>query len=313
MARTIKATPYEVVVLDPEQRAVIKVNLDSGVQTIWPGIPLTSKSLISGGVVAVAQDRTTFVLGNSGAPPTRLAELPHGAADWKGRWIDRSTTTPNDMDVMLSGNPVYGGDSGVFEIDLRTGTKHRVAVTPAEGELDGPRTVEVDSTGRIIASVKDGNPTILFRQLPGGVDLEGIETGLYLTDYVLESDSTLIGLGKSDRLATVRDVYRIDVESGESEMIFRSHLLRRSATLAVDPAGRVITLSQPLPDEPFQLVRIDLATGDTDVFDLDESFGGGDFELLIIPEPSTFMLLAVGLFAAGGVMRHRKHSTRSLG
>jgi hypothetical protein len=164
--------------------------------------------------------------------------------------------------------------------------------------------VEVDSSGAIVTSFLPigSNFTEILRLAPGATTPNRYEPGVWFGNFVLESDNTLIASGYNDG-----GLYRFHFDTGVTERVFEEPA--RRARLGIDPAGRIIAKVSPPGDLPDQLLRIDLATGMTETMTLSSSTTG-DFDLLIIPEPSALLLATIGLL---GLVSCRLRTMRRLG
>jgi hypothetical protein len=124
---------------------------------------------------------------------------------------------------------------------------------------------------------------------------ERIDLDFLLNDFAFDPDDRLLAVAGNT-------VYEINLSSGAATVAQQDEALRAVTWMAIDPAGRIVTLNQ-LPNED-ELVRIDLATGKTETLELVTSLAA-DMDILIIAEPSTFVLLPIGVLSALVVLNLR--------
>ena len=99
----------------------------------------------------------------------------------------------------------------------------------------------------------------------------------------------------------------MNLDAGTSELIFEQELLR-GRRLQLDPDGRAVVLAG-LPRDR-NLVRIDFDAGTTEILDLNDS--SSDLDIRIIPEPSTSVLLLLGVLRTLAIARTRQHQPAAL-
>ncbi len=306
-------TPYEVVVLD-SQRALIRINMDSRVQTVTP-IPNDVRRLYN---IAIARDRSIFSAGeeasffvdgvlHAGREQARFDPITN---QWEVTTFEGALSVPTDADITLDGNMIVADEIDIFEFDQESKTIRRPVSReqiPVSFQDFGLPSIDIDSSGAIIFDIATifiqthpmGRTYALFRQSPDGATVDMIDPDPFIefAHFALESDTRLIGLAD-------HKLYRVNLDTGAANVVFESELLSSfdsnslSNSVAIDPAGRVIVSNLGGPEIPSQLVRIDLDTGTEEVFALnDPTLRVNDFDLLIIPEPCTILLLTVGLSA----------------
>ncbi len=305
-------TPYEVVLLayddeDANRLNIIKVDLDTGTQTVMP-IEAVAPSITIDGIetgpsrfdpsaIATAPDGSIMAMDSSEGKFTfNIGRLDRVTGQWEIAQFPGSISRAGDLEVAPNGNLIATTNDGpVLEIDPKTGQSRGVLSQISDM---GPFHVEVDSSGAIVAdSWLNTQPrtAVLQRLAQGAPSPERIHFDFLLNDFAFDSDDRL--------LAVARDkVYAIDLSTGEATVVDQDDALKVVTRMAIDPAGRIVALNQ-LPNED-QLVRIDLATGQTETLELVTSLAA-DMDLLIIPEPSTFVLLAIGAVSALIVLKVR--------
>jgi hypothetical protein len=310
-------TPYEVVVLDSQRPALIRINMDSRIQTVTP-IPIDVLPSQSRGHIAFAPDgsifapgeRTSFIGDEGLTPGTEQARLDPTTNQWEVTTFEGELHFPTDADITLDGNLIVADEIDIYEFDQVSKT----ILTPVPREQIpvafqdfGLPSIDIDSSGGIIFDIDTifiqthplGRTYALFRQSPDGATVDMIDPDPFIqfAHFALESDTRLIGLAD-------HKLYRVNLDTGAADLVFESALLSSfdsnslSNSVAIDPDGRVIVSNFGGPGIPSQLLRIDLDTGTEEVFTLnDPTLRVSDFDLLIIPEPSTIVLLTLGLFA----------------
>ena len=236
-----------------------------------------------------------------------VARLDPLTNQWGITEISGSLSVPFDMDVATNGQLFVGDEFGVYELDLQAKKQTRNLIDFQDLINDSLKTVEIDSTGALISdefSRDVDESTVLFRQ-PPDVDMsERIDIGnVQLNDYVLESDSSAIGIGLREIGIRGKKLYRVNLDAGTNELIFESELLHGGVKLQLDPAGRAVVLAG-LPRDR-NLVRVDFDSGTTEVLALNDS--SWDLDIRIIPEPSTSALLLLGVLGTLAIVRRRQH------
>ena len=298
--------PYEVVVLtrpaDGQPPALVSVDMDSGTQTTMPieGFsPNAITTSVDGSVYAIDADegRWGFAIG-------RLA-LNTDAWDISA-FTDNGFFTALDLELLPDDNFVMSIDDGpVTEIDHETG-----ALRPLfSGYSDrGPFRVAVDSLGAVIGDSLMCGPgqnlddwvctTSLSRLLPDATKPERIDLDFSLQAFVADADNTLLAV---EWLPGAGRLYRVDLDTGTATFLHENSALERAHRLAIDPANRILALTGG-----GTLVRLDLDAGTTEVLTLDTS-SAIDMDIRVVPEPSTSLLLLVGVFGTLAFAWPRQH------
>ena len=295
--------PYEIVLLDSD--GVSTVTFESGMQEILPPLPDRFRQR----VVATHSDGAVYVVGGEkiveddmgltlGLDVARLDPLTN---QWGITEIIGSLSVVQDLDVATNGQLFVSDEFGVYELDLQAKRVSGNLVDFQDLIRESPQPVEIDSLRNLISSTFSRDideSTVLFRQPPDADMSERIDIGkVQLNDYVLESDSSAIGVSiDGDKL------YRVNLDANTSELIFEQELLK-GVRLQLDPDGRAVVLAG-LPRDR-KLVRIDFDAGTTEILALNDS--SSDLDIRIIPEPSTSLLLllgVVGTLAIGGRRQH---------
>jgi hypothetical protein len=299
------ATPYEVVVLKRYEQTVIQTNMETGAQRLLPPVPLALDPWSHGPYLLAADvDGAVFVVPDNLV--TELAYLPRGSTEWQLTAFPVSLPDSlNDMDVLSTGQLFVGGELNIYDIDPRTG-EYGFPDFPIR---EGPAWVAAHSSGASAAAASDlsgSDKSSVYVRRPGVDTLQQIDADLLLGPMAFESEDTLLAFGFSTDTDFVPEVYRVDLQTGETSLVLQDDaLLAGTGEFAIDPHGRLITLKRTSGDEPAQLLRIDLAAGTTDVVALDEAVGHHDLDIRIIPEPPA-VILGVWCLVSALLTRHRR-------
>ena len=284
--------PYEILLLDTD--GVSTVTFDSGVQERLT--PLPEDFEFRRRLVA-SPDDSIFVLGGEKIIEVEggislgmdVARLDPVTNQWDFTEIRGSLSVVWDLDAATNGQLFVSDEFGVYEVDLQEKRISGDLVDFQDLIRESPQPVEIDSLRNLISSTFSRDideSTVLFRQPPDADMSERIDIGkVQLNDYVLESDSSAIGVSiDGDKL------YRVNLDANTSELIFEQELLK-GVRLQLDPDGRAVVLAG-LPRDR-KLMRIDFDAGTTEILALNDS--SSDLDIRIIPEPSTSLLLLLGV------------------
>jgi hypothetical protein len=281
--------PRDVVALSSQ--AIVRIDIDSGTQT---SVAFDAFEAIPRSTV-IATDRDCVFVAHVNVPNFNvdLARFDIATETWTLLPTQAGAVAPWDMDLMPDGNLMISHEFALIGVDPQTGEAFASRVRfPPQEDLN-IRSVEVDSSGAIISNfIPSGSfPDFwLVRQRPGVAvpDLYDLEFGFI--DYALASDTELVGLrGVGD--STIQ-LHRVALDTGASELIFEGDIFGVHAEkVLVDPVGRILLLAP----ERKQIARLDLALGTEQLVTLDVNVF--DFDVVPIPEPSSILLLTMGLFA----------------
>jgi hypothetical protein len=284
------SVPYRVAAINGDKSVVLQVDMDSGEQVATP-VPEVGQR--RPWLLAARSDGVVFMIPRVNVvPPAYQWEWNTRTNEWSITEFPTTFSYTGDLEVTPSGNLIASDEWGLGEWDPE-------ALEFVRGfPFSGAQSVEVDSTDRVITKITstiDHRTSALLIQQPGTDQFDVLETGLPINDYALESDNSLI--------ATVEGrLYRIDLEAGHSDLIYDDVPISQ---VQVAPDGRVVG-SHRL-NAPHEIYRIDLAAGTTETVTLDGTFTVSDMDILIIPEPSTLVLLLVGGLGAFTRVRRRQH------
>ncbi len=290
-------TPYEVVTIgyntNRNVTQLLSIDLESGVRTVIPGVPQRSDviAIDSDGSIFVPHDGPPMIIEEGPVPTVELARFDFSSQKWDvAVLVGALDHNESDIEIEPDGNPIDATEISMVELDLaakRTRSPEGLNNVPAGifGKLD------IDSTGAIVYTAigrfsDNGDRTMgLLRYREGADKPEQIEKtpDLWVNEFALESNDAIIALGTfniEDAPQESVALYRIDLQSGTSEVVFQSAELPRFGRVAVDPAGRVlVSNNQPSP----QILRIDLSAGTQESFFLPNDFEIRDMKVRGIP------------------------------
>jgi hypothetical protein len=155
----------------------------------------------------------------------------------------------------------------------------------------------------------------LFR-FQASLDLvEIVDMDVELTDFILESPQVALGvsLRKGNRAEfDDRNLYRVNLDTGATEVVFESDLLLHAYRIALDPQLKPVILTVPHDEVPAQLIRLNLATQEVErIVELDPTFRfPADMDIVIVPEAATLELIVIGLIGTLAIARPRQHPGR---
>jgi hypothetical protein len=292
-------SPYEVIVLtrpaDGQQPDLVSVDMDSGTQTTMPIEEFSPKALttsVDGSVYAIDADEGRWGFG--------VGRLALKSDNWDiSAFTDNGFFTALDLELLPDGNFVTAvKDHSVTQINRESG-----ALTSLFPPLSdrGPFEVAVDSSGAVTGDSLLCGPdqdlnwvctTSLSRLLSGAAEAEHTHLDLRLSAFVADADDTLVGVEVFDGGGRL---YRVNLDTGTATFLHENSALEKAHRLAIDPANRIIALTGGST-----LVRLDLDAGTTELLTLGTS-SAIDMDVRIVPEPSTFLLLLVGVFGTLGL------------
>jgi hypothetical protein len=248
-------------------------------------------------------------------------------------FIDTDLNSPTG--VAIYGNDIYvanngaGTDEGyIEEYSLSTGLP--VGITPYASDLNGPRGLAFDSAGNLYVA-EQGSQSIL-EILTGGGSTETLATGLNAPNDVVFYDNTLYatagGAGQIDTISggiatplvtglSSPNGIAIDsagdlvvVDHNDSEVLAFNPMTGASVltgvpqgsldlpkTIAVDSAGYIYVTDNGNEEvTEYNAAGALVNTFTTDI-DNNPAFSGSGFIVtdLVVPEPSTYVLLTAGL------------------
>jgi hypothetical protein len=302
-------TPYQAVLLDWRGvGTLVMVDMDTGTHADLPVEGLTHNPL----TIAVDSDGAIYVYQYSYREPfgpggpfdgSLMARLNPTMSEWMTTIIVDSITFPYDMEFKPDGNLIVVSEFSPFsrldEINLQA---RRVQPSGAQFPTgsygdEGPLSVEIDSSGTITSSAvlrgQQDDTSALFRQAPGAGFADRFDPGIRLSDFVLDSDGSLIGVELRDST-----LYRLNFDMRAVDVLFESELLINTTRIELDPAGRIVALTRPPTPRGesslHRIVRVDLELGTAEVIADLVGYELTDMDLRIIPEPASVVLLALG-------------------
>ena len=277
--------PHQVVVAGYQNGAseLIRLDMNSGMQNQIP-------DAVGGGLIAIDSHGSIFGLccgrvTDEGFAALGVARLDFATNQWEVAEVQGPLSVPRDMDIKPDGNLVVTAEFDMLELDTEA---HEIRA-PAGLNNTGAHTygrVAVDSTVAVVYTAILDEPLGLLRYRDGADKPERIpiDLNLWIKEFALESDESMIALGTSDIGAEPYEdvsLYRVDLRTGASEVVYDSDSLPRFGRVSIDPAGRVLVSNYDT--EPAWIMRVDLVAKTEEFFFLPEAFKIADMKVLVIP------------------------------